>query len=202
MEKRRRILYLVWDARVPFDGALLSELLSAGVDWVQVRTKDPREARRWGEGFKEVLSDFRGKRLFINDFPEVAAFVEADGVHLGKEDPSISTVRTEYPGLLVGFSCDNRSEIAEAVKLGADYVSLGPVFPTSTKTDLPPPLGVSGIESEVLHEEKLILIGGINLHNLPLLLPFNVLGVAVFSAILLAEDPPSAAEKFRGLLGQ
>jgi thiamine-phosphate diphosphorylase len=137
--------------------------------------------------------------LIINDRPDVAAAVGADGVHLGQGDALVEEARAVVGSRsLVGLSTSVPEEAAAAVAAGADYIGVGPVFRTDTKPDAPPPLGLAGLCSVVEAAPGIpsVAIGGISALTTPDVLRAGADYVAVISAICHAADPLSAIDEF------
>jgi thiamine-phosphate pyrophosphorylase len=175
---------------------------AGGVDIVQLREKGnwgreqialAHEARRWTRD--------AGALLIINDRPDIAVIVEADGVHLGQEDLPVQEARRLVgPDRLIGVSTHSIEQARQAVLDGADYLGVGPVFPSQTKQFASRP----GLEfvRQVADEISLpwFAIGGINCQNLPELQNTGASRVAVSHAICSADDPESAARGLRSSL--
>jgi thiamine-phosphate diphosphorylase len=137
-----------------------------------------------------------GVLFFVNDRVDVAVACEADGVHIGVHDlPLIATRRLIGSGMNLGYSPLNLTEASKAREWGADYVGLGPVFATGSKSDAQSPLGLSGLtEQAAAARLPSVGIGGINIGNASAVIRAGVDGVAVISAIQGAENPKQAAE--------
>jgi thiamine-phosphate pyrophosphorylase len=178
--------------------------LKAGVKMIQLREKSlpDREliqiagyVRRWT---KEAEAIF-----IVNDRPDIAALVNADGVHLGQDDLSVADARKILgPDKLVGVSTHSLEQARQAVLDGADYLGVGPCFPSSTKTfDKFPGLEFA---QQVAGEISLpwFAIGGIASENLTELKIVGATRIAVSSAICSAEEPIWAAEELVYRLNQ
>lgn len=168
---------------------MTQEVLDAGVKWVQYRDKQSDRLCLF-----ETASELRrltreaGAFFIMNDFPDIAAAVDADGVHLGQEDIPIAEARKVLgSGKMIGISTHNIDEAIEAEKDGADYIGFGPIFPTSTK-DAGEPRGTD-LLSRVREQVKIpvVAIGGITAGELPKVLMAGAQAVAVASAILQGE---------------
>lgn len=177
--------------------------IRGGVEIVQLR--DKRAAREellpLAEELKEVCA--RGGALFtVNDDVELARLSEADGVHLGQEDGPIARARELLgPDAIVGRSVGSVEEAREAVREGADYLGVGTIYGTPTKTDTE----IAGPEllQEIASEHPIVpwfAIGGVTLESAPEVAAAGAWGFAVVRAILDAEDPEAAARALRGLL--
>ena len=198
------IYLLVTDALCPVGaGRVIHEALSAGVRMIQVREKEMtdrqliahcRDVRRWTRE--------RDALLIVNDRPDIAAMVDADGVHIGQDECSVADARVIVgPQRLIGVSTHSIQQARVAVLDGADYLGVGPTFPTRTKAfdDFP---GLAFV-NEVAREIALpwFAIGGIGLENLDDVMIAGAHRVALSSGICSATDPRSAAEQFLCAIG-
>jgi thiamine-phosphate pyrophosphorylase len=139
-----------------------------------------------------------GALCLVDDRVEVALAAGADGVHVGSTDLPVSVARQLLgPQAIVGGTCRDSSDIRRAALDGATYVGLGPVFATSTKDGLPPPLGPSAATAAAaaVPDIPVIAIGGITVDRVAEL---GTYGVAVISAI--AADPAGATASFLKVL--
>lgn len=142
-------------------------------------------------------------QFIVDDHLDLALAVGADGVHLGHEDLPIEMARTivdlhDGPTQLIGATCTNVEQAHEAVREGADYIGFGPVFPTSSKKDPAPVKGLDGL-AEVCRSAPIpvIAIGGITVERVQSVLEAGAYGVAVMSAVTMADNPEKATRKFR-----
>jgi thiamine-phosphate pyrophosphorylase len=200
-ERRERLarsrLYVVTDAREK-QGDLaefLGEILDAGVDIVQLREKDAEVADllRWGEIFREAAA--RNGALFIlNDRPDVALALDADGVHLGQEDLGLDEGRAILgPDAILGLSTHS-PEQWDSAPPEADYLCAGPVWETPTKPGRPA-AGLDYVRYAATGGEKRpwFAIGGINEENLSDVLAAGAKRIVVVRAITEVSHPGSAA---------
>ena len=178
--------------------------LDGGVDWVQLRDKSASAAALLAQA-AQLLNVTRqhGARLAVNDRLDVALAVQADGVHLaGQSLPVDAAVRLADGRLLVGRSVHSLAEATKAADDGADYVTFGHVFPTTTHPGLPPH-GLRELADIVQAVDVPVLaIGGISFDNVDEVLATGCAGVAVISAILSDADPSRAAARLRAALDQ
>jgi thiamine-phosphate pyrophosphorylase len=178
--------------------------LEGGVDWVQLRDKSASAASMFALA-KELqpLTRQLGSRLAINDRLDVALAAQADGVHLaGQSLPVAEAVQLASGRVLVGRSVHSLDEAIQAAEEGADYVTFGHVFPTTTHPGVPP-RGLTQLEAIVRAIDVPVLaIGGITPDNLDDVLATGCGGVAVISAILSSPDPRDAAARLRRALDQ
>ncbi len=192
-DKKTMLLYAVTDRSWVGKQSLYEQVESAlkgGATCIQLREKELEEEEFLEEAI-EISTLCKSYRvpLFINDNVEVAIKCHAEGVHVGQEDMETSLVR-ELVGeeMMIGVSAHSVKEAKEAVEKGADYLGVGAMFSTSTKTD------VNLLPKETLREiceaveVPVVAIGGINKSNIAELAGTGVDGVALVSAIFSAED--------------
>ncbi|MEK6604034.1 MAG: thiamine phosphate synthase [Nitrospirota bacterium] len=201
-------LYLILDPAVAGSRSLadiVSTALDAGVRLFQLRMKIS-ETRKLYEMAAVLcpLVQKGGGTFIVNDRVDVAKAIGADGVHLGQEDLPLADARVILgPGRLIGISTHNLTQAAEAEAGGADYIGFGPVFPTETKENPDPVVGVEGLrEVRALVRIPVVAIGGITAKNAGGVRAAGADGVAVVSAVLAASDPKAAiAELLRAIEG-
>lgn len=202
MNLRDARLLLVTDPR-PDLADRVAAAVRGGVDVVQLRDKHAKrgDLLPLAAKLKEVC-DREGVVFTVNDDPELARLCGAAGVHLGQQDEAIESAR-EKLGLeaIVGLSASSVEEVRRAVEEGADYIGVGTVFATPTKTDTE----VAGLALvEAVAREDLpvpwFAIGGIDLENAEQVAAAGAPGFAVVRAVLDAEDPEAAARELRSVL--
>ena len=201
-DKRYMLLYAVTDRAWTGEQTLYEQVeaaLKGGVTCVQLREKEMDETAFLQEA-KDICALCRryGVPFIVNDNVDVAIACQADGIHVGQEDMAAGEVRRRVgDAMLLGVSVHTVEEARRAVRNGADYLGLGAVFPTSTKTD------VDQMTNETLRaicdavDVPVVAIGGINRGNLLKLSGSGVDGVALVSAIFSAEDIEDTCRKFR-----
>ncbi len=176
---------------------LVRSLIEAGADILQLRDKrlDDRELLARGR-LLVAATRGSGTLAIVNDRPDLAALAGADGVHVGQEEVSVKDARRIVgPDALVGASTHSIEQARQAVLDGADYIGVGPVFPSDTKRFERYP-GVELLRA-VAAEIRLpaFAIGGINRSNIAKVLAAGAARVAVGSAITSADDPARAAKE-------
>jgi thiamine-phosphate pyrophosphorylase len=177
--------------------ALVTDALAGGVTSLQLRAKT-----MGGREFYELATRLRelcravGVLFFVNDRVDVAVAAEADGVHVGVHDlPLEATRKLIGPGMILGYSPLDLTDVSAAKSRGADYVGLGPVFGTASKADAQPPLGLLGLARQAAAAGlPAVGIGGIDVSTAGSVIHAGVDGVAVISAIQNAPNPKQAAE--------
>ncbi|MEA2403597.1 MAG: thiamine-phosphate pyrophosphorylase [Thermoleophilaceae bacterium] len=196
-ERRERLaaarLYLVIEAEPGV--ALIERALAGGVDVVQLRDKHaPDEAIvRAGEAMREVCAR-HGALLIVNDHPDLAVAAGADGVHVGQEDAPLADVRELVgPDLLVGISTHTPAQVDGAARSPADYLGVGPVYPTATKPGVEP-VGLELVRHAAAAARKpWFAIGGIDAERAAEAAAAGARRIAVVRAIRDAADPEAAA---------
>lgn len=203
-DKRHMLLYAVTDRAWTGKQTLYQQVeaaLEGGVTCVQLREKELDEAAFLQEA-KDLCALCRryGVPFIVNDNVDIAIACGADGIHVGQEDMKASEVRRRAgKDMIVGVSVHTVDEARQAVLDGADYLGLGAVFPTNTKTDADP------MTKETLRaicdavEIPVVAIGGINRDNLLRLAGSGVDGVALVSAVFSAENIREACRELWAL---
>jgi thiamine-phosphate pyrophosphorylase len=179
------------------------ELLSlGGASLVQLREKQMPALEFYEQAKAAVaVAERSGVQLIINDRVDVALAVAARGVHLGQDDfPPLEARKLLGATAIVGYSTHNLDQALAAVKLPVDYLAIGPIFQTTTKTDTSPVLGLEGLRSirRAIGTVPLVAIGGITHANARDTIEAGADSVAVISALLA--DPHHITEMTRSLI--
>ncbi len=181
------------------DLEVLDAVIRGGARMIQLREKDlsKRDLYHLALKFREITT--RAQVLFmINDHLDIALAVDADGVHLGQEDLPVAAARRLAPDLVLGASTHSLQEALQARQDGADYVNIGPIFPTKTKAGVENVLGPEAIAAISPHLDiPFTVMGGINDSNIDQVLKNGARRVAMVSAITQAPDIAAAVEAFR-----
>ena len=199
--QQARVYVLITESmcRLPWQ-KVVEQSLDAGAGVLQLREKslNDRELLRRAEWIRAACGN--AKALFIvNDRPDIAAICEADGVHVGQEEFTVAEARRILkPGQLVGLSTHSLEQAIQATEAGADYLGVGPVFPSQTKSfeDFPGLAFVNSVANSTAVTKPWFAIGGICLERIPALIAAGAQRVAVTSAVAGAEHP---AEVIRGI---
>lgn len=167
-------------------------LLTGGVEILQLRAKGiPLEIV--AAAARKIISHCRAHRVpfILNDHPDLALELGADGVHIGQDDGSIYDVRSRFGSdMIIGRSTHSLAQAKQALADGADYIGFGPLFPTPTKAGRPA-IGLEDIaemEREVGSKIPAFCIGGIKPENLGEVLAAGARRCVVVSHLLLAKD--------------
>ncbi|WP_437202605.1 thiamine phosphate synthase [Planctomicrobium sp. SH664] len=200
-----RLYLLVTDSQCRYGAeTVIRNTITAGVDVVQLREKGmtDRQLIDWGHKVRE-WTQASGTLLIMNDRPDLAAAVGADGVHLGQDDMPVQMARKIVGSrCLIGVSTHHPEQARQAVFDGADYLGVGPVYPSKTKefTEFAGLQYVRSLAGQV--SLPWFAIGGIDLENLPELQRAGASRVAVSSVICGASHPRGIAQEMASLLAR
>jgi len=180
----------------------------AGIKWVQLRIKDKDEDEilELAQLAREICDEY-GAKLIINDYPEIAKRVNADGLHLGKEDMPVDKARKIVGDeMIIGATANTLEDVIKHAENGADYIGLGPFRYTNTKKNLSPVLGLEGYENILSECGKLgidvpiIAIGGIETSDVTALMGTGIHGIAVSGLIVNSGDMGGDVKKINNLI--
>jgi thiamine-phosphate pyrophosphorylase len=196
-------LYLVSPARIHTGDLtdVVAELAGAGVDVIQLREKEMEAADliRVGEPIRDACRA-AGIPFLVNDRPDVALALEADGVHLGQNDLSAAVARRILGARIVGTSTHAPEEIDDSTEERPDYIAVGPVYETPTKPGREA-VGRDLVAYAARHARlPWFAIGGIDEATLPEVMAAGARRVVVVRAITEASDPVAAAARLRKVL--
>ena len=177
---------------------VVAEAIAGGATCIQLREKalSTREYFYLAEKLRELTLE-RGVTFIINDHLDIALAVEADGVHLGKDDlPPVVARRIMPPHMIMGVTARNLQQALQFQDAGASYLGVGAVYVTATKGNTGPPIGLEGL-AEVCRKVKIpvVGIGGINTAGAGAVIGAGASGVAVVSAVVSAPDIAGATRK-------
>lgn len=195
-------LYLVTDRTLAgardFDD-LVGRAVRGGCTLVQLREKDASSGELYERALRlKRVTDYFHVPLMIDDRVDIMLAVDAAGVHLGQSDlPAEAARRLIGPDKILGVSARTVEEAEAAESAGADYLGVGAVFPTATKTDAEPVARETLAAICAAVRIPVVAIGGLNAKNIPLLEGSGISGAAVVSAVMGAEDPEEAARKLK-----
>ncbi|MCQ2213935.1 MAG: thiamine phosphate synthase [Bacteroidaceae bacterium] len=186
----------------------ISMALQGGCKWIQMRMKDatPDEIRPIAIEAKAMCKT-AGATFIIDDHVELVKEVNADGVHLGKNDMPISEARALLgPDFIIGGTANTFEDVVHHYQSGANYIGCGPFRFTTTKQGLSPILGLEGYTA-IVNKMKdnginlpIVAIGGITADDIPAIMKTGVTGIALSGTVLRAEDPVAEMKKLINLL--
>ena len=195
-------LYLVTDRKLMAANNIeecVEQAILGGFTVVQLREKtvSSNDFFQTALRVRNITAQY-GVPLIINDRADIALAVDADGLHIGQDDlPYEAARRIVGQNKIIGVTTHNLAEAVSAAEMGADYISVGAMFKTGTKTDTIP-TGIDELKS-ICEAVKIpiVAIGGINKNNVPLLKGTGIDGIAVASAIVTEEDTAEAARELK-----
>lgn len=186
-------LYPIIDFEVslhPLD-FLIGEFAAAGLPWVQLREKKASSRQLFANARRVVeLARRHGMTAIVNDRADIAWLSGAGGVHVGQEDLPVEHARKILgPDKIIGYSTHNLAQALEGEQSGADYLAIGPVFPTTSKANPDPIVSWSELQEIRRHVKKpLVAIGGITSLNAGRLFDIGIDSVAVIRDLVSEPD--------------
>ena len=195
-------LYLIADtasaSKTAF-ASIVTNAIAGGVTCVQLRAKHlaTKETIVIGQRLRQITRQYNIP-FIVNDRPDVALAIDADGVHLGQNDMPIQFAQKILgKRKIIGVSAKTVAEAKKAQDSGATYLGIGPLFATTSKHDAGAPIGIAAL-AKIKHavEIPIVGIGGITLTNAPDIVKARPDGIAVLSSLMQAKDPKKAAEEF------
>lgn len=186
---------------------VLEKALQSGITMFQYREKGPN--RLTGQAYEnfartcQKLCQQYHVPFIINDDVELAIKLRADGIHIGQEDLPVSMVREKIGNMILGVSVHSQAELQTALQYGANYVGIGPIFSTTSKSDAKPPSGTDFLQHvrRQYPELPIVAIGGINCSNAHTVFKAGADGIAVISAICESEDISNTVSMFKSFVG-
>lgn len=197
-------LYLVTDRQLMSCDSLteaVEQAILGGCTMIQLQEKELSSLEFYNQAVavKQVTDKYHIP-LIINDRIDIAMAVQATGVHIGQHDLPAAAVRKVIgENMLLGVSASSIAEAIQAQQDGADYLGVGAMFPTGTKTD------ADSVSMEELQKIRaavslpIVVIGGINKGNAGRFKPMGIDGLAVVSAIIAQSDIKAAAAELKDL---
>ncbi|MGG0274465.1 thiamine phosphate synthase [Bacillus rhizoplanae] len=185
---------------------VMKEALDGGITIFQYREKGEgaltgEERYAFAKQLQSLCKEYNVP-FIVNDDVELALELDADGVHVGQDDEGIKTVREKMGDKIIGVSAHTIEEARFAIENGADYLGVGPIFPTNTKKDAKAVQGTEGLRffRENGVEIPIVGIGGITIENAASVIEAGADGVSAISAISLAGSPYNSTKKLAELV--
>ena len=174
-------------------------LIAGGATLIQLREKH----KAAGDWFPDALEAAKlcreaGVLCIVNDRVDIAIGVGADGVHLGQDDMPVADARRLLgPDKIIGLSTHDIGQLEAALREPVDYLAIGPIFDTSTKSDPDPAIGIEMLSkaAKTSGMMPLVAIGGIKADNLASIISAGAASAAIIGALL--SDPAKISERFR-----
>jgi thiamine-phosphate diphosphorylase len=197
-------LYAIADASFADPVETARALFEAGVQLIQIRNKTCGSRELLDQVERVVRLAPAGFAVIVNDRPDIARLATAAGAHLGQTDMPVGAARTVLEhGQLLGLSTHNLEQALEADKLPVDYIAVGPVFPTSTKLNPDPVLGIDGLARICGAVQKpVVAIGGIRIENVREVLQAGARSIAVIRDLLSSRDVKARALEWIREIGE
>ncbi len=178
---------------------VLAKVLDAGVRVVQLREKEMTDKALYRQALKfREMTARQNALLIVDDRIDIALATGADGVHLGQDDFPVEAARRLAPKLIIGCSTHSVQEAVAAQSVGADYVNIGPIFATQTKSGPIRPLGPGAIDGVAPHLTiPWTVMGGIKASNVHLVVERGAKHVAVVTGVTEQDDVAAACAALR-----
>lgn len=186
-------IYALTDSRLSLGrpvGQVARALLEAGVRILQYREKHAPPATLLEEAreLRELTREY-GACFIVNDHIEIAMLAEADGLHIGQDDLPVHEARKLVGDMIIGLSTHSPDQALAARRAGADYIGVGPIFPTRTKEDVVAPVGFGYLDWVARNMDMpFVAIGGIKEHNIGSVAAHGARCCALVSELVGAED--------------
>lgn len=182
-----------------------AQMIEAGVTVIQYREKEKSDRQKYEECLKiREMTGEAGALFIVNDRPDLALLVDADGVHLGQDDLHPGAVRKLVgEKMLIGFSTHSPAQAHAAETMDIDYIGVGPIFATNTKKDVCEPVGLEYLEYVVKNIRlPFVAIGGIKEHNIAEVYRRGARCMALVTEIVGAPDIGARVRNLRAAIRQ
>lgn len=186
-------IYALTDSRLSLGRSLrqvAEALLSSGVKIIQYREKNAKMRQKYLDCLllRELTRQYDAC-FIVNDHLDLALLTEADGVHIGQDDLPVREIKKLAPHLIVGVSTHSPGQAEKAAEEGADYIGVGPIFPTKTKEDVVAPVGYEYLDWAAANTNiPFVAIGGIKAHNIRQVAAHGAKCCAMVSELVGAPD--------------
>jgi len=177
---------------------VMEQAILGGTDIIQLRDKsgDIAEIRKKAAALRRLTAQY-GVTFIVNDYIDIALEVDADGVHLGQGDVPLAEARRRMGDKIIGISTHAINEAIQAERDGADYIGVGPIFPTKTKLDVVAPVTVSYVQEVArMINIPFVAIGGIKLHNVDEVIKAGATRICAVSEIVGSDDIQGTCREF------
>ena len=177
---------------------IAQQVLDGGANIIQLRNKadNIRETVDWAIKISELCNSYNAF-FIVNDRVDIAIISNSDGVHLGQSDISPDHVKKiTDKDLIIGSSNATKKEIEESNNNSCDYIAVGSIYSTDTKTNTRPASLNLLVEAKKISRKPIVAIGGIKANNIEEVLETGVDSVCMVTAITLSKDPQKATERF------
>ena len=182
---------------------VVEKMISSGIKIIQYREKEKSMKEKYEECLKiREITKKANVRFIVNDHIDLALITDADGIHIGQDDLPVNEVRKILgKNKIIGLSTHSPAQAEEAVKLGVDYIGVGPIFKTYTKKDVCDPVGFEYLDFAAANIKiPFVAIGGIKEHNVSEVFSHGATCIAMVTEITGAEDIPEKISSIRNKL--
>lgn len=200
-------LYAILDASQADgeDASLARIMAGAGVELIQIRDKKA-STRKIYDASKRLVEQLAptGARIIVNDRPDIAAMIGAGGVHVGQEDLPVEAARKICgSSRWVGVSTHNLEQLRDANRSSVDYIAVGPIFPTGTKENPDPVVGLDFLRAaRRITKKPLVAIGGITIESAEAIYRAGADSVAVVRDLISAGDTARRVREYLSIAQQ
>lgn len=182
------------------------QMVTAGIDILQYREKlNDKSLKEIYNDCREIrnITEDAGVPFIVNDYADIALMVGADGIHQGQEDLPVKALRKIAPHMMIGCSTHSLEQAEKAIKDGADYIGVGPIFTTQTKEDACDAVGFDYLEQIVkTYDIPFVAIGGIKRHNLKDVLSRGAKTICLVTEIISAPNIKERIKEIKQILGE
>jgi len=184
---------------------VLATMLKAGITAFQFRDKGasqltPEQRVALGSDLRDQCHE-ASVPFIVDDDVDLALLLQADGIHVGQSDEKITKVLNAVADrdMFVGLSCNTAEQVAKANQIkGISYIGSGPIYPTTSKADADPVMGVTGLKALVEQATvPIVAIGGVTVASLPAIAATGAAGVAVITLLTQSTDPQADTTAMR-----
>jgi thiamine-phosphate pyrophosphorylase len=185
--------------------SIAKALVDARVQLIQLRAKSA-PSREYFDASRALNAELRsqGVRFIVNDRPDIATMVDAGGVHVGQEDFPVEEARKICgDSRWVGVSTHNLEQFRAAIRTSADYIAVGPIFPTSTKENPDPVVGLGLLRTvRPLTKKPIVAIGGITIESAEVIYRAGADSLAVVRDLVENVNPAERAREYLAIAGR
>jgi thiamine-phosphate pyrophosphorylase len=182
-----------------------AEMIDAGIRVIQYREKEKEDRQKYEECLKiREMTKNADVTFIVNDRPDLALLVDADGIHLGQDDLPVERVRRLVGNkMIIGLSTHSPAQAEAAQRSGVDYIGVGPIFATTTKKDVCEPVGLEYLDFVVKNINlPFVAIGGIKEYNIAEVSRRGARCIALVTEIVGAENIQAKVRALRAVLNR
>jgi len=182
-----------------------AEMIDAGIRVIQYREKEKEDRQKYEECLKiREMTKNADVTFIVNDRPDLALLVDADGIHLGQDDLPVERVRRLVGNkMIIGLSTHSSAQAEAAQRSGVDYIGVGPIFATTTKKDVCEPVGLEYLDFVVKNINlPFVAIGGIKEYNIAEVSRRGARCIALVTEIVGAENIQAKVRALRAVLNR